>query len=77
MADTAEVSGLLGCFFSISLVIGESFCMLNLMVATVGQTYTVFKKEAERKRANQKILVMSQQDLPVLVECKEVLLVQR
>jgi len=64
-------------FFLISLVIGESFCMLNLMVATVGQTYTVFKKEAERKRANQKILVMSQQDLPVLVECKEVLLVQR
>ena len=64
-------------FFLISLVIGESFCMLNLMVATVGQTYTVVKKEAERKRANQKILVMSQQDLPVLVECKEVLLVQR
>ena len=27
--------------------------MLNLTVATVGQTYTVVKKEAERKRANQ------------------------
>ena len=35
------------------LVIGRSFCMLNLTVATVGQTYTVVKKEAERKRANQ------------------------
>jgi len=43
-------------FFFILLVIGGSFCMLNLTVATVGQTYTVVKKEAERKRANQDAL---------------------
>ena len=33
------------------LVIGGSFCMLNLTVATVGQTFTIVKKEAESKRA--------------------------
>jgi len=50
--------------------------MLNLTVATVGQTYTVVKREAERKRADQKKLVTSHRDLPVPFECREVLLVQ-
>ena len=35
------------------LVIAGSFCMLNLTVATVGQTFTKVKKEAEAKRAVQ------------------------
>lgn len=35
------------------LVIAGSFCMLNLTVATVGQTFTRVKKEAETKRAVQ------------------------
>ena len=76
MAETADVSGLLGYVFFILLVIGGSFCMPNLTVATVGQTYTVVKREAERKRANQKKLVTSHRDLPVPFEFREVLLVQ-
>lgn len=35
------------------LVIAGSFCMLNLTVATVGQTFTRVKKEADAKRAVQ------------------------